>query len=183
MAGVEYDGIAGIMRVLEAGDQPDTFAIEVITYHAAIESELEVVLQKLMSPRPELLFSGKPKLSFALKAKLLQATWPKKPEDADKLAGVLHAFQDLRDAVAHNDRKQIKACNTNLTIAYREIAHGDSDDYPVLEVAMGICLFLADGPPDPEETEKLRKGFEALGKFLKDDLPKALAALAREERA
>lgn len=171
MAGMEYDGIGGILRVLEAGEKPETFAIEVITFHAAIEHEIEIALTKIL-PRPDALFSGTPKLGFAHKAKILNALWQRDGRDADKLAKVLHAFQNLRDAVAHTDRKAIKACNANLTVAYREIAQNDSDDYPILEVAQGICLFLADGTT----VDELKATLAALGKLVNEDLPGALGA-------
>jgi len=169
MAGMDYDGIAGVLRVLEAGETPETFSLEVITFHAAIEHEMEIALRKVI-PRPDALFTGTPKLSFAHKAKILSALWQRENEAADRLARVLHAFQNLRDAVAHSDRKQIKACNTNLSIAYREIAQDDGDDYPILEVAQGICLFIADGTT----VEELQAKFAALGKLANEALPRAL---------
>jgi hypothetical protein len=174
MAGMDYDGIAGVLRVLEAGQKPETFAIEVITFHAAIEHEIEIALRKII-PRPDALFTGTPKLGFAHKAKLLNALWQREGEDADTLAKVLHAFQNLRDAVAHSDRKEIKGCNTNLTVAYRAIAKNDSDDYPILEVAQGICLFMADGTT----VDELKATFAALGKLVNEDMPRALGMNAR----
>jgi hypothetical protein len=167
MAGIEYDGIEGVLRVHQAGEERETFAIEVITFHAAIEHELEVALTKII-PRPDVLFGGKPKWSFAHKAKLLQAMWRGSPNDADKLAEVLRAFQNLRDAVAHNDRKEIKSCNTNLTIAFRKIASEFSDDYSMIDVAQGICLFLADGKTE----EDVRAAFGQLDKLINEKLPK-----------
>ena len=171
MAGMHYDGIAGVLRVLEAGEKPQTFAIEVVTFHAAIEHEIEIALSKII-PRPDALFTGTPKLGFPHKAKILNALWQRKGEDADKLAKVLHAFQNLRDAVAHSDRKEIKACNANLTIAYRAIAQNESDDYPVLEVAQGICLFMADGTT----VDELKATFAALDKLVNKVMPRALGA-------
>lgn len=171
MAGMDYDGIAGVLRVLKAGEKLDTFAVEVLTFHAAIEHEIEVALRKIM-PRPEALFTGTPKLGFAQKAKILNALWQRDGSDADKLANVLHAFQNLRDSVAHSDRKQIKACNTNLTIAYREMARSENDDYSILEVAQGICLFLADGTT----VDDLVATFAALDQLVNEDLPRVLGA-------
>lgn len=170
MAGMDYDGIAGFFRVLAAGEKPETFAIEVITYHAAVEYEIEIALREII-PRPDAIFKGSPKLSFAHKAKLLNALWRKEPADADKLAAVLHAFQDLRDAVAHTDTHQIKARNTNLTIAYRSIATEDKDEYDVQEVALGICLFMADGTT----VDDLVATFDKLDQVINVDLPKVFA--------
>lgn len=169
MAGMDYDGIAGVLRVLQAGQKPETFAIEVITFHAAIEYEIEIAISKVI-PRPEVMFTGTPKLGFAHKAKILNALWQRNGRDADKLAKVLHAFQNLRDAVAHSDRKEIKACNTNLTIAYREIAQNDSDAYSILEVAQGICLFMADGTA----VDDLMATFSALDELVNEAMPRAL---------
>lgn len=171
MAGMDYDGIAGILRVLEAGEKPETFAIEVITFHAAIEHEIEIAISKII-PRPDAMFTGTPKLNFAHKAKVLNALWQRNTEDADKLSKVLQAFQNLRDAVAHSDRKEIKACNTNLTIAYRDIARNESDDYPIVEVAQGICLFMADGTT----VDDLMAKFSALGKLVNEDIPQSFGA-------
>jgi hypothetical protein len=171
MAGMDYDGIAGVLRVLEAGQQPETFAIEVITFHAAIEHEIEVALRKII-PRPDALFTGSPKLGFAHKAKILNALWQRDGVDADKLAKVLHAFQNLRDAVAHSDRKEIKACNTNLTTAYRAIAKNESDDYSIVEVAHGICLFMADG----STVDELMASFAGLDKLVNETMPRVFGA-------
>jgi hypothetical protein len=172
MAGIDYDGIAGILRVHVAGEKRETFAIEVITFHAAIEHELEVALTRII-PRPDVLFDGKPKWSFAHKAKLLQAMWQGAPEAADKLARVLKAFQDLRDAVAHNDRQNIKSCNANLTIAFKEIATYASDDYPIIEVAQGICLFLADG----QTMDDVLAAFDQIDKLINEDLSRAFGTI------
>jgi len=171
MAGIDYDGIAGILRVHEAGEKRETFAIEVITFHAAIEHELEVALGKII-PRSNVLFDGKPKMSFSHKAKLLQALWKGKPEDADKLAGVLKAFQDLRDAVAHYDARNIKSCKTNLTIAFWEISGTKEDDYTVLQIAQGICLFLSDG----HSLDDVVAALGQLDTLINEDLPRALGA-------
>ena len=171
MAGMDYDGIAGVLRVLAADEKPETFAIEVITFHAAIEHEIEVALRKII-PRPDALFAGRPKLSFAHKSKILNALWQKNAEDGDKLAKVLHAFQDLRDAVAHSDRQQIKSCNAGLCIAYRAIAGDGRDEYPILEIAQGICLFMMDGT----NVGDLKTTFAALNKLVNEDMPRVLGA-------
>ena len=171
---MDYDGIAGVLRVLKAGEKPETFAIEVITFHAAIEHEIEIALSKII-PRPDALFTGTPKLGFAHKAKILNALWQRDGNDGDKLANVLHSFQNLRDAVAHSDRKEIKACNTNLTVAYRAIAQNDSDDYSILEIAQGICLFMADGTT----VDDLMATFAALDELVNVTMPRALGAKRR----
>jgi hypothetical protein len=165
--------------MLEAGKLPDMTAIEVITYHAAIEREIELVLRKVL-PHPDAILKGSPSLNFAQKAKLLIATWQGKDENADKLAKVLHALQNLRNAVAHSDgHDEIKACNTNLSIAFREIAGRQDDDYPIHEVAQGICLFMADG----STIEQWENTFDALHELVNVKLPAALGAKGKEQRS
>lgn len=169
MAGIDYDGIAGILRVVKAGGKTDNFAfaIEVITYHAAIEAELEAALRPLMTD-PDAFFS-RPKPSFAHKAKLLQAMWKKDKADAEKLGKVFRALQDLRDEVAHTDAN-IKPKHTNLTIAFREITTEHKDEYSMLEVAQGICSFMSDG----ETVEDVAAALAQLDKLVNVDLPAAL---------
>lgn len=48
----------------------------------------------------------------------------------------------------------------------------DSDDYPILEVAQGICLFMADGTT----VDDLKATFAALDKLVNIDMPRALGA-------
>lgn len=52
MAGANYNGISALLRIAKAGEKPDPFAIEVLAYHGAIESEIERVIAGLVS-RPE----------------------------------------------------------------------------------------------------------------------------------
>lgn len=144
MAGADYNGIEAIFRIAKKGEKLDTFAIEVLTFHAAVEYELEVVLRKLL-PHPDKLLKGKPKLSFPHKARLLSALWQKNPADADKLNGVLKALEDLRNEVAHLGDIPLKSHKANLTQAFRVIEPGCGDDPSMLEIAQGISMFIADG--------------------------------------
>lgn len=169
MAGADYDGIGGVMRLLKAGKQPDPFAIEVVTYHAAVESELELVIGTLIN-RPDELFDTSPKLQFGHKANILRAVWKGKPEQADIIVEVLHRFQMLRNAVAHTDNKQIKSCVAGLMHAYRKIDDTIGDEVPILEVAQGICLFMADG----SNVSELKAAFEGLDHLVEVAIPKAL---------
>lgn len=167
MAGADYDGIAGIMRLLEAGDVPDTFAIEVITYHAAIHSELERIVGALVA-HPEELFTTSPKLSFGHLANLLRAVWAGEIGHADILVSVLHRFNDLRNAVAHYDQKQIKSCHAGLTNAYRNIDPATGDEADIAEVAQGICLFMQDG----SNVADLKAIFQGLATLVNETLPR-----------
>lgn len=173
MAGADYDGIGGLLRVAERGEELDTFAIEVLTFHAAVEHELEVVLRELL-PNPEMILRGKPRLSFAHKSKLLCALWRKDPADAAKLNGVLKAFQDLRDEVAHQGTKSLKTHKANLTQAFRAIEPSAEDDPPMLEIAQGICMFLADGAGTLDD---FKSGLAALDKLANDSFPRGFGAL------
>lgn len=166
MAGMDYNGIAGVLRVIAAGEKPEAFAIEVITFHAAIEHEVEEALRKVM-PRPDALFTGSPRLGFAHKAKLLSALWQRDPKDADRLNAVLRAFQDLRDAVAHSDKVAIKSINARLFEAYREIANDGRDEYSIMEIAQGVCLFMSDGGTVDDLVAKL----EGLGDLVNNHWP------------
>lgn len=170
MAGAHYDGIAGVMRLIEAGKEPDTFAVEVVTYHAVIESEIEAVISELV-PRPEGLFTTSPRMSFGHKIHLLKALWAGAPDQADKLCAVLRRFQEVRNAVAHPDPKQIKGCVAGLTHAYREIDPTIGDEADILEVAQGICLFLQDG----SNVTELKALFDGLGQLVNSGIPKVIS--------
>jgi len=167
MAGADYNGIEGIFRIAEAGLKPDTFAVEVLTFHAAVEFELEVILRQLL-PYPDKLLKGSPKLSFAHKAKLLLALWRKDPNDADKLGKVLKAFQDLRDAVAHKDDIPLRGHKANLIKAYNEIEPECTDDPSMLEIAQGISMFMAD---DGDTLDMFFGAMDKLGKLVNEDMP------------
>jgi hypothetical protein len=169
LAGAHYDGIAGVMRLIEAGKEPDTFALKVVTYHAVIESEIEGVISSLVR-RPEGLFTTSPRMTFGHKIHLLKALWAGNPEQADKLCAVLHRFQDVRNAVAHPDPKQIKGCVAGLTVAYREIDPTIGDEVEILEAAQGICLFLQDG----SNVTELKALFDGLDQLVTTDLPNAI---------
>lgn len=145
MAGANYDGIAGLLRVTEAGANTDPFAVEVLAYHAAVESEMERVITNLVN-RPDELFTTSPRLNFSHKVHLLKAVWNGDPEKADQICTVLHRLNELRNAVAHADPRHIKGCLAGLTIAYREIDSTIGDEVEIGAVAQGICLFFQDGP-------------------------------------
>ena len=170
MAGADYDGIEAIFRIAAAGKEPETFAIEVVTFHAAVEYELEVILRKLLR-YPDKILTGKPKLSFAHKAKLLEAVWQKDPADADRLGAVLKALQDLRDAVAHKDNIPLKSHKANLTLAFREIEPGADDDPSMMEIAQGISMFMAD---DAGTLEQFKEAIGGLDRLVNVTLPNVL---------
>lgn len=177
MAGAHYDGIEAIFRIAKKGEVLDTFAIEVLTFHAAVEYELEVVLRKLL-PHPDKLFGKGPKLSFPHKGRLLCAMWQKDPNDADKLNRVLKALEDLRNEVAHQGDIPLKSHKANLAQAFREIEPNAGDDPSMLEIAQGISMFIAD------DAGTLADFYETLGAFdvlVNEKMPAVLGA-ARSEK-
>ena len=173
MAGVNYDGIGGVMRLLKAGEKPHAFAIEVVTYHAAVESELELIIGSLVN-RPQELFQASPRLTFGHKANILKAVWKGDPKQADIITEVLLKLQNLRNAVAHTDHTEIKGCLAGLTKAYRKIDATIGDEVSVLEVAQGICLFMQDG----FNVSELKAVFEGLDNLVNVVMPAALGANA-----
>lgn len=177
MAGADYDGIEAIFRIAKKGEVLDTFAIEVLTFHAAVEHELEVVLRKLLL-HPDKLFGGGPKLSFPHKARLLCAMWQKDPADADKLNRILKALEDLRNEVAHRGDIPLKSHKANLTNAFREIEPTASDDPSMLEIAQGISMFIADDAGTLADFHKTLGAFDVL---VNERMPAALGA-ARPEK-
>lgn len=162
MAGAEYNGVEGILRIKDAAGRQDTAAPEILTLHAAVESELDVVLKRLM-PFPEKIFSKGPQLSFALKARLLAALWKKDPADADKLNAVLKAFEDLRNSIAHPGHGSTKTLKAKLDEAYRKIDASAGDDPAMFEIAVGICAFMTDDPDAVEVFRKVLAEFNKLG--------------------
>ena len=177
MAGMDYDGIAGIIRMIEAGEKPNFFAVEVITYHAAIESELErIIAPNLLEP--DALFRTSPKLGFGQKANLLRAFWRGKADKGDTLVKVLKSFNNLRNAVAHADNKEIKGCHAGLTQSYRAIDNSIGDEVNMLEVSQGICLFMQDGT----NVSELNALFDGLAKLVNEDMPRFLGVDPSELR-
>lgn len=173
MAGAHYDGIEAIFRIAKKGEVLDTFAIEVLTFHAAVEHELEVVLRKLL-PHPDKLFVGKgPKLSFPHKARLLCAMWQKEPADADKLNRVLKALEDLRNEVAHQGDIPLKTYKANLAQAFGEIEPNAGDDPSMLEIAQGISMFIADDAGTLADFHETLNAFDVL---VNEQMPAVLGA-------
>ncbi|MDB5714411.1 MAG: hypothetical protein JWO15_1808 [Sphingomonadales bacterium] len=146
MAGADYNGIEGLIRITAAGDKlDDTFAIEVLAFHAALEVELDIVLRALLI-RPDAILKAKGKrLSFPQKAQLLVALWKGDAEKADKLNVVLQAFEDLRNEVAHMGDEPLKSWKAKLDAAFREIEPDTGDDPSLYEIAQGTAFYMADG--------------------------------------
>ncbi|WP_349956207.1 hypothetical protein [Rhizobium sp. ZPR3] len=155
VARVNYDTLAGALRVASVGKEPSAFAVAVLTYHAALEVELDVLLVDQL-PRPEKILTGRGPLNFAQKAAVINAAWRGDPEGGDVLERVLVAFNELRNAVAHNDKKQVKACYDALVKSYKAIDPDVTAEPPLLYIALGICGFMG----DEDATERLMKLFD-----------------------
>ena len=152
MAKVDYDGFAGIHRMAEAEATVDQRSAVILTFHAALEREIDVVLASLL-PRPDKLKKG---FGFANKIDVLAAAWRGDPESGDKLHLVLRRFNDLRNSVAHGDAlDEVERWLTKLLDAYR-LVYPDVDVHiEIGEMAQGICSFMADGPSPKQLIETI----------------------------
>lgn len=93
--------------------------------------------------RPEGLFTSFLRMNFGYKLHLLKELWKGKKGQADKISTVLHRFQEVRNAVAHPQPKNLKGCVAGLTNSHREIDNSIGDEVNILEAAQGICFFFA----------------------------------------
>jgi len=142
MAKVDYDGFAGIHRISEAEATIDQRAAVILTFHAALEREVDVVLAALMPRAHKIRHFG-----YGHKIDVLAAAWKAEPEEGEKLHKVLFRFNELRNAVAHGDRSDlVEAALKRLVDAYLQIAPDADYCVEIAEVAQGICAFMADGP-------------------------------------
>lgn len=143
MAKVDYDGFAGLNRLTDAERTVDRRAAVILTFHAALEREIDIVLAALL-PRPEKLKKG---FGFANKIDVLAAAWKGEREAGDRLHLVLRRFNDLRNSVAHGDKiMDIERWLTKLLDAYRAIYPNVDVHVEIDEVAQGICCFMSDTP-------------------------------------
>lgn len=144
MGEVNYDWIEGIQRVLRAGSRLDPRWVEIIAYHAAIEAELNVMLQQTL-PRGDQLTGGNPRFTFGHKVAVLKAAWKGRAEDADKLCDILYRFNELRNAVAHPDKRKTRAEIRNVTDAYNVLVPGLKHRPEIAEIAQGLVAYMGDG--------------------------------------
>jgi len=168
MAKVDYDSFAGIYRMAEAEATIDLRSAVILTYHAALEREIDVVLATLL-PRADKLRRN---FGFANKIDVLAAAWKGEHEAGDRLHLVLLRFNDLRNSVAHGDElPKVEAWLSKLLAAYRGIDTEASDEIAIGEVAQGICTFMADDPL-PREIIAVADGLERIMQAM----PKALGS-------
>ncbi|MFC5389880.1 hypothetical protein U0030_02245 [Brevundimonas bullata] len=157
MAGVNYDSWEGTRRLAEAAGRIDKRAPEIFAYHAAMEMEIDVVLTSLL-PRADKLS----RLGFPHKVSVLNAAWAGAPEAADKLCHALVRFNDLRNAIAHFNQREVEACLKKLRTAYAEIEPRGAATAAVGEIAVGLCAFMGD-TPNPADLQAIS---DAMGKFV-----------------
>jgi len=93
---------ADLTRFREITARMDERAGRILTYHAALEAELERLLAVLL-PRGELLA----KLNYSNKTLVLRGAWHGHPDKADSLCDFLQLFGELRNSIAHQDKRHI----------------------------------------------------------------------------
>lgn len=168
LAKVDYDGFAGIHRMAQAEATVDQRAAVILTFHAALEREIDVVLAALL-PRADKLKKG---FGFANKIDVLAAAWKGDPDAGDRLHLVLRRLNDLRNSVAHGDTiEEVERWLTKLLDAYRAIDPDVDVHVEIGEMAQGICSFMADGPT-PSDIVKVA---EALDQLVNVTMPATLA--------
>lgn len=159
MAKVDYDQFAGLGRLAEAAASIDARAAVILTYHAALEREIDIVLDKLL-PRYDRL--PRRRFGYGHKIDILNMAWAGNTEAGDRLFQVLFRFNELRNAVAHGDRTELVDQKlAELLAAYRAIVPDADEDIQIDAVAAGICGFMADGPT-PKELTDMFVGLEDL---------------------
>ena len=146
MGRINYDPIAGLQRLGEARAQLDERAGAILTYHAALEREIDIVLARLL-PRSDKLRG----LGYGHKLSVLNAAWRGLDEAGDMLCDALFRFNELRNAVAHGDRAhEVDQKLALLAEAFDKILPGHADIRDVAPIAAGLVGFLADGPLEAE---------------------------------
>lgn len=144
MGKVEYNWLEGMGQIQAAGERLDPRWVEVIAYHAALETQLNVMLEKSL-PRGSAVTGSNPRFGFGHKVAILKAAWKGEAADADKICAILYRFNELRNAVAHPDRRKTRTEIRNLIATYRALVP-DLDHKPdFLEIAQGVCAYMGDG--------------------------------------
>lgn len=170
MGKVGYDSLEGILRVTESGKkEPDQFMVDVLTYHAALELEMDEFLARSLLHADKL---ADGRLGYTHKIAVVRASWRGTEDSGDKLTHALVRFNLLRNAVAHNDTaKEVKVHLKKLhdaTIALDGDENGDATPYAL---AIRICSFMGDDPGADNATKLL----DQLDDVVNRQFPKALA--------
>lgn len=170
MGQVEYDWLEGLLRVTRAGEHLDRRWVEIIAYHAALEAEIDCMLVKCL-PRGEAVTGSNPRFTFGHKIAMLKAAWKGEAESVDKLCRILVSFNELRNAVAHPDKKKTRAEIKNVTNAYMALADNLEHRPDIGEIAQGVCAFMGDGilPHDLKDIAR------RLDRLVNVEMPRALS--------
>ncbi|TBD80710.1 hypothetical protein [Rhizobium ruizarguesonis] len=176
MARVGYDSLEGILRVTSAGDkEPDQFVVDVLTYHAALEIEMDQLLARLL-PRAECLRAGG--LGFRQKISIINAAWPGLPEAGALLADVLSRFNDLRNAVAHADqRRGVETTFGGLVAACARINPDQGADPSPYDIAVSVCAFMG----DDAGAQRVLRMLDNLDDVINRRLPRSLGTFRDED--
>lgn len=143
MAGVGYNPLEGLLRLGEASEQLHELTAEVIAFHAAIEREVLIVLERL-APHPEHLA----RIGHVNRLHVLQALWKGTAEAADQLALALLRFSELRNSVAHSaPTADVERNLDRLRKAVGQLLGEDLAGATVGALSAGIIGFLADDKP------------------------------------
>lgn len=174
MAKVDYDAFAGIHRMAQAKATVDQRAAVILTFHAALEREIDVVLAGLMPHAERIRHFG-----FGQKIDVMAAVWKGDEEAGMQLHLVLRRFNDLRNSVAHGDAiDKVERFLGRLVEAYRAIVPDADVHIEIGEMAQGICSFMADGPTPKEFGDML----ESLDHLVNVAMPKALGVCTDRPR-
>ncbi|TAU83262.1 hypothetical protein [Rhizobium leguminosarum] len=176
MAQVGYDSLEGVLRLTSAGEREvDPFVVEVLTYHAALELEMDHLIARML-PRPDRLQVGG--LGFKHKISLINAAWRGRPEDGDLLADALTRYNDLRNAVAHADQHRgVERIFSALSAAGTLINPDQAVNPTPYDVAVSICAFMGEDPGG----RRLLRTLGELDDVINSRLPKAFKTSADDE--
>ena len=166
MADEKYNPYEGFHRVALAAENLNTEAVEVVTFHFALEREIEIVLSKRLTRTDKI-----SRLGFINKAAVLHSMWHDTATSADRLYKVLHDFNELRNAFAHNNVERVDACRRNLIDAYRTIDPNATEPVGYAAITQSVCAFMGGGPT-PDEFREIAN---SLSKLVNETLPKASA--------
>jgi len=150
---MEYNSLEGWLRIGQATQVMDERAALILTLHAALEHEMEIVLRHLL-PRGDRLG---PRLGFSQKIDVLAAAWEGDGEMIDMVCRVLVRFNDLRNAVAHGDAREFKKAYDKLMQANLSIGGVPEVDQPLVFVASNVCAALGGAPTMQAVVEEIGK--------------------------
>lgn len=151
MGRINYDPLEGLKRLAEARAKLDDRAGSILTYHAALEREMDIVLARLL-PRADRLRG----LGFGQKVSVLDAAWRGPGDAGDMLCHALFRFNELRNSIAHGDHaKKVDGKLALLVRAFDAIFPDNAAVGDIELIAAGLVGFLADAPLNIEKLKGL----------------------------